>query len=70
MDHYNFTEADKLLIAEDDGKCTLFFCPDHHIYIKYKGINSTTCPWCNKSNDPIQNVRELKKKFKHELNLV
>lgn len=70
MEHYNFSETDKLLLAEDDGKTNLFFCINGHgIYIKYKKATSTTCPWCNRSNDPIENVRELRKKYRKELNL-
>ena len=70
MDHYNFSETDKLLIAQDDLKDTVYFCTNGHgVYFKYKKATSTTCPWCNKSNDPIQNIRELRKKFKKELNI-
>lgn len=70
MEHYTFTELEKLMIAEDDGKYTLYKCSEHGIYMKYKKATSSTCPFCNKSNDPIQDVRELRKKFKRELNLV
>jgi hypothetical protein len=71
MEHYNFSETDKLIIAEDDLKDVLYFCPNGHgIYMKYKKATSSTCPFCNKSNDPIQDVRELRKKFKRELNII
>lgn len=69
MEHYNFTELEKLMIAEDDGKYVLYKCPEHGLYMKYKKATSSTCPFCNKSFDPIQGVRELRKKFKHELKL-
>ena len=68
-EHYNFSEADKFLIAEDDGKSIMFHCNIHGVYLKYKKSTSSTCPWCNKSNDPIQGVRELRKKYRKELNL-
>jgi len=70
MEHYNFTALEKLMIAEDDGKYTLYKCFEHGIYMKYKKATSSTCPFCNKSNDPIQDVRELRKKFKRELNII
>ena len=71
MEHYNFTETDKLIIAEDDLKDVLYYCSNGHgIYAKYKKATSSTCPWCNKSNDPIQGVRELRNKFRKELKLV
>ena len=69
MEHYSFTDIEKLVIIEDDGKYALFKCPEHGIFLKYKNANSSTCPFCNKSYDPIQGVRELRKKFKQELNI-
>lgn len=70
MEHYNFSETDKLIIANDDLKDRLYFCPNGHgVYAKYKESTSSTCPFCNQSNDPIQGVRELRKKFKKELNI-
>lgn len=69
MEHYNFTELEKIMIAEDEGKYTLYKCPEHSIYMKYKGTSSSKCPFCDKSHDPIQGVRELRKKFRKELNI-
>ena len=69
MDHYNFTELEKIMIAQDEGNYVLYKCHDHGIYMNYKGTTSTDCPFCHKSNDPIQNIRELRKKFKKELNI-
>jgi len=69
MEHYNFTELEKIMIAEDEGKYTLYKCHEHGIYMKYKGTSSSKCPFCDKSFDPIQGVRELRKKFKKELNI-
>ena len=69
MSNIKFTEFDKLTIIEGGLDFTVFYCPDDGVYLKYKNIHDSKCPWCNKSNDPIENVRELRKKFKKELGL-
>lgn len=69
MEHYKFSEFDKITIVEGglDYKC--HFCETDGVFLKYKNISDCKCPWCGKVCDPIENVRDLRKKFKKELGL-
>jgi len=70
MKHYNFTEFDKIIIADMPSKdCTAHLCEEHGVYLKIEGISNFDCPWCGKSHDPIQDIREYRKKFKKEVAL-
>ena len=48
MEHYKFSEFDKLTIVEGglDYKC--HFCETDGVFLKYKNISDCKCPWCGK----------------------
>lgn len=67
MEQYKFTYYDKVTIVEGGVDYVCYWCPDDGVYLKYRGVSDSKCPWCGTTHDPIQNIRELRKELKKEL---
>lgn len=69
MSNRKFQKVEKVLIADVDvSKYTTYDCKEHGIYQYRKDADTELCPYCKQKNGPLENINELKTKFKKELN--
>lgn len=64
-----FCKIEKFLIANVDDNYTTYRCDEHGVFQKRKDIDDGCCIYCKKKYNPIENITELKEKFKKELNI-
>jgi len=64
-----FSKVEKVLIATNEGEFNTYKCPEHGVFQKRKAIDNGECIFCKKKCEPIENIDELKEKFRIELGL-
>lgn len=64
-----FEKTEKFLIANADKKYTTYRCDEHGVFQMRKDVDNGLCPYCKKQYLPMENIEELKEKFKKELGL-
>lgn len=64
-----FQKTEKMIIALVGNDYTSFRCEDHGVFQIHNSNNSGVCPYCKKMYKPLENITELKAKFKAELGL-
>ena len=66
-----FNKTEKMIIALVDDNYVTYDCPKHGIYQKRKDVDDGQCPFstCGETTSKIENISELRNKFKEELGL-
>ena len=62
------SKIEKNLIAlGDNEKYNTYHCAEHGIYQKRKDVDDKKCIYCKKENEVVENIDELKEKYRKEL---
>lgn len=62
------SKVEKLLIVKVDDNYITLYCEEHGIFQKRVDINDNKCIYCKKSCEIVENLQELKDKYKSEFN--
>lgn len=64
------SKVEKYIIAiSDPEEYNVLMCLEHGVYAIRKGSKSTTCSYCGKQGEALDNQRELYERYRKELTL-
>lgn len=63
-------KVEKILIATTDTtKYITYRCAEHGVFQQRNDIKNGLCPYCHEEYKPVDNIDQLKEKYREELGL-